>query len=300
MEEFNSETEITDENIDSVLSDVESGRETGGLVDDKPNVPVDPEFELNYKGETKKLPLSKMRDLAQQGMDYSTKMGEYNKKLADYEANMASFTEKNGRYTELDQYIQENPEWWEHVTSSWEGRDGSEQLAQVAQSETQPHDVTNDPQVQAVISELQGKLQGLESFKSQFEKQQSEMNAQKEDEAYAAEFDSIQKEYGDVEFTTPDEDGQTLEYKVLKHANDNGIQSFKTAFRDFYFDELVKRSEMKAKEMTAKDLQQINKLGLSQTTEPVKPGLTQVQNVRNKSYDDINKEILDELGQGLY
>jgi hypothetical protein len=75
-----------------------------------------------------------------------------------------------------------------------------------------------------------------------------EQAAQKSaDEKLAQEVQSIREKYKDIDMDSPDENGKSLEAKVLEHAEANGIPSFKAAFNDFYQDQLIARAEAQAK-----------------------------------------------------
>jgi hypothetical protein len=281
--------------VDSLYdSAMSSGDTRGGIVDEQQAAPVDPEFEINYKGEAKKLPLSKLRDLAQQGFDYSQKMSEFNKLKAKYDSQEKEFNDRYKRFSEMDRYIAENPDWWNHVNQAWTSRD-MQQANQMGVAPSTAQQLTNDPAVMEQFEALKNEIQGLKSFKDSVETERAQAQRAQEDRKYEEELTSLQKQYPTVDFNKPDETGNTLEYNVLKHANENGIKSFKTAFLDFYHDNLMKIAEMKAKETFAKDSQQIKKLGIS-TQQPQMKRQGPSRPVSQMSYEDLTKEALAELG----
>jgi hypothetical protein len=77
---------------------------------------------------------------------------------------------------------------------------------------------------------------------------------------------------------------------------DNQIGSFRAAANDFLHEEFVKRAEQKAKEETGKEIKKAAKLGLGPITDKPTKKVERVQNVRSKSWDDIEAEALNELG----
>jgi hypothetical protein len=129
----------------------------------------------------------------------------------------------------------------------------------------------------------------LKQFKSSFEADQA-------NKALDAEVQDIRKQYPDQPWDVLDENGQSLEMRVYDHAIKNGIQSFKTAFRDLMHDNLVKYHADKAREAAVKELQAQRKQGLiGVSTAP------QVQNPmaapkKFTSYDDAANAALAELG----
>ena len=283
--------EITNEQASTMHDEAYSSAPERGIQDEQVNTPVDPEFEINWKGETKKLPLSKIKDLAQQGYDYSQKMSEFNKQKLAAEQAKKEFDERYSRYNEMDKYVSENPTWWDHVNQQYQNKGQTLGVAPSTATE-----LTNNPEMMEVFESLKNEVQGLKSFKDSVEQEKAKDMQQKDDQKYQEDLAGLQKMYPTVDFSAPDESGMSLEYNVLKHANDNGIKSFRTAFLDFYHDNLMKMAESKAKETFAKDSQQIKKLGISFNNEPSGKKTTQAKSVRNSSYEDLTREALEELG----
>lgn len=285
--------EFTNEQVSTMHDEAYASAPERGIVEEQNTAPIDPEFDINYKGETKKLPLSKIRDLAQQGYDYSHKMSEFNKSRLEMERKQKEFDERYGRYNEMDKYVQKNPSWWDHVNQQYQDR-GQQATQGVAPTTAQA--LTTDPQMLEVFESLKNEVQGLKSFKDTVEQERARDLQQKDDQKYQEELSGLQKMYPTVDFSAPDATGMSLEYNVLKHANDNGIKSFRTAFLDFYHDNLMKMAESKAKETLAKDSQQIKKLGIQVHKEPNGTQPKKATNVRNSSYEDLTREALEELG----
>jgi len=285
--------EFTNEQVSTMHDDAYASTPERGIIEEQVNTPVDPEFDIVWKGETKKLPLSKIKDLAQQGYDYSQKMSEFNKSKLQAEQKQKEFDERYGRYNEMDKYVTENPSWWDHVNQQFQQK-GQHQQMGVAPTTAQA--LTNDPETREIIESLKNEVQGLKSFKDTIDQERAKDMQQKDDQKYQADLEGLQKMYPTVDFSAPDATGMSLEYNVLKHANDNGIKSFRTAFLDFYHDNLMKMAESKAKETFAKDSQQIKKLGISFNKEPNGKPFQQAKNVRNSSYEDLTREALEELG----
>jgi hypothetical protein len=282
--------EVTSEQAESLYNEVSSQETHRGFADDEAQAPnLDPEFEINWKGEAKKLPLSKIRDYAQQGFDYSQKMSEINKMKFEFEKKQKEFEERYSRFSELDKYVIENPSWWDHVNKSYQSK------GQVDVAPTTERTLTTDPVKNELFESLKNEIDGFKSFKQSVEEERAQAAKAKEDQKYSQDVEGLQKAYPDIDFAKPDESGFSLEYQVLKHANDNGIKSFKTAFLDFYHDTLMKRAELKAKETLSKDLQATRKLGLTQSTEkaPVKKSSGAVT---GRTYEDLKREAMEEYG----
>jgi len=114
---------------------------------------------------------------------------------------------------------------------------------------------------------------------------------------------SIRKQFSNIDFDTPDENGLNLEMKVLQHAESLGIDgskpgAFRIAFRDFYHDHLINKAQEQAKENLQRDIQKRTKLGIVGSSDQPTKGLKVAEGVRHKSYDDLLQEALSEINGG--
>jgi hypothetical protein len=247
--------------------------------DQSSEIPMTAESEAEYEyqalGKSIKEPISMILKRASQGYDYSQKMQDYNSKMNEFSA-------KYKTYDEIDRYAQENPEWWNHVTTSFSQRS----IPNQSQEFNQAHDSTlNDP-----------RLDKFESFMNEFMMEKKNKEREEADRRLNEEIDNVKKQYSTIDFNQYDDQGKSLEKKVLEYAVENGIKSFKTAFRDFYHDELVKRASIDGKSAAAKEVQRNTKMGLLGRTEAPTKGISMANNVRTKSYSDLTQEALNELG----
>lgn len=242
------------------------------------------EYEFTWNGKQIKADRTKILQWANQGYDYAQKMSEFNKRNAEIERLKSDLKKHYEPFDTVEKYAKENPAWWNHVTQSWENRFQNGQ-----QPQGQPQQLPN---------ELLQKLDSLEKFKSEFEKRVSIEQREKEDHLLTQEVESIRKQYPNIDFDTPDAEGWSLEKRVMKHAVDHGINSFRAAFRDLRHDDLVKLAQEKAKEETAKTLQTRTKQGIIGKTQTPTKGLARAENVKSKSYDSLRDEALRELGIG--
>lgn len=228
---------------------------------------ADPIIDLVIDGKNYKAPMSKVKQWAQQGRNYSSLMNEFKTKQAD-------FDNKFKMYSEIDDYAKANPDWWKSVTESYQSRN------------TQGHQTAQA--TQAVPPELLQKLDQLEKFKSTFELDQAS-------KALEADVKGVRDTYPDLPWDSLDENGTTLEYRVLEHATKNGIQSFKTAFRDLMHEQLVKLAADKAKEAAVNEFKTQRKsglIGISSNPTQMKAKASQKFN----SYDDAAQAAMRELG----
>lgn len=238
------------------------------------------EYSLTVGGKEIKATRDKLLRWAQQGYDAPTKIGNLMKEIDSWKKKESTFSEMQQKYGQVDEYVRQNPQFWQHVLDQWESRN---------KATADP----NNPLAQTV-SQLQAQMQDLVQYKQSIENQQKQARMAQEDEAYSTEFNELKAKYPTVDFATPDEEGKTLEYKVLEHATKNGIQKFTTAFRDYYHDELMKISQEQAKEKVIKDKQKNNVRGILGVSS--QPTRKHSDDVKGKSYADLAQEALKEFG----
>jgi hypothetical protein len=155
------------------------------------------------------------------------------------------------------------------------------------------------PEIQALKSELAE----LKQFRDEYTSEKSASRMENEDKVLSQEVDSIRKQFPNIDFDTPDENGKSLEMKVLDHAQSMGLDGskpghFRSAFRDFYHDQLISRAKDEGKETVSKTIQKQTKLGLlGETSKPTR-GLKVAENVKNKSYEALLQEAIEESRSG--
>jgi len=279
MSELEADGQENDIDVDSLLADAgeatnESAIEPGA----KPEAEAQTaqEYELLVGGKQIKAPIDKIMKWAQQGYDAPNRIGELNKTLESYKSKEQQFKEWQEKYGPVDEYVRQNPQFWNHVTQSYE-----QHIAQAQQNPLHP-----------VVGELQKRLEGLEGMAQSFQQQRQAEIAKQQDTQYMEEFSAIQKQYPKVDFATPDESGKSLEYKVLEYAQAKGIKEFTPAFRAFYHEELVKNAAEEAKEKLINDKQAKSKLGILGIS--AAPTKRHSDSVKGKSYNDLTSEILQE------
>lgn len=278
----------SEDDVDSLLESIDqpsndSAMEAAKPVEQTPQVQSS-DFAFTVGGKEVKLDLTKDREKlirwAQQGYEAPNKIGELNKTLDGYKSKEQQFKDWQDRFGPVDEYVKKNPQWWNHVQAQFE------QLQ--AQRQADP----NAP----IIEKLMQEVEGLKGVATTYQQQETQRQAMRDDAAYMEELQGAQKQYPKIDFTTPDQNGKSLEYKVLEFANENGIKKFTTAFKAFHHDELMKLSAEEAKEKVIKDRQSKSKLGILGIS--ATPTRKTSDSVRGKSYGDLEREALQELGLG--
>lgn len=217
----------------------------------------------------------KLHAVNQQEQKYK-QMEETNKKLA--------------RWQEFHDYAEKNPQWWQHVEASWNGKGAAENPA--GQEPLNP-----------VISELQKRVEAYESRLSQYDKHLESQKHEVEDKHFREEITGVEKQFG-VDLWQADEQGKSLQWRVLEHMEALGLDGtkkghFTAAFKDYYFDNLVGREKESAKEAHAKQQAELKKagiLGVSRT--PKQPGNAFNGNAKDYSWDKLGEMIMADVRAG--
>lgn len=272
-------SDLSDAQVNELLSDGEGNAEIP-----MSNQPQPQKFKFQAGGKDIEASQEELIKWAQMGYNYPQQKAEFNKQIEAFKAQQAEFEQRQKQFTpfmEIDKYARENPQWWEMVSNEYA------KAQQGITQETSPE-----------IAALKEEIAELRKFRDELQSEKSAQQLEKEDKELAGEVESIRKSYPNIDFDTPDESGANLEMRVLKHAMDNNIASFKVAFRDYYHDQLVAKAEIKGKETLSQELGQKSKLGiLSETSKPTR-GFQDATNVKSKSYEDLMREGIEEALAG--
>jgi hypothetical protein len=217
------------------------------------------------------------------GYHAAQRLEEANKKFQEAEQRFKTSQEMEQRWKQFDDYAKQNPAWMEHVNKSWQERenlnvDPSDPLAQRFS--------TYDNKIGTVESKVDQLL-------GHFQKQEQA----KQDQEYMGQVESVKKAYPDIDFAAADEQGRSLEYRILEHASKKNITSagFETAFRDYYHDKLITLERAKAKEEAVKELQDQRKKGIlgksqapQKTFSPADVSRMTSDDIRNAALNDAS------------
>jgi hypothetical protein len=226
---------------------------------------------------------------ASQGYNYAQHMESIKKNettLAEKEKQIEAL---RNQWEPYDKYAKENPEWANHVRQSWETRLSGAVNGQEGQP---PSSTTYN-----LPPEVQQKLAELENFQKEYSAHKQSVKAAEEDAALNAEIDSVAKEYPefDLKYSDPSV-GKTLEAQIIEHANIKGIHSFRAAFRDMMFDQIMSKRVTASKEAAAKELQDRAKKGIVKTSDTP---FTKQNPMANKSGSKSYYDLVNEAGKEL-
>lgn len=280
-----SQEEMTEESADELLSSIEAPSEQSvetqhnDVQQQSAQQQAAQEYAIKYGGKEIKAPIEKILRWAEQGYEAPQKIGDLNKQLETWKSKEQLLKEIEGKYKPIDDYARENPQWLQHVQQQYEARSQQQQA---------------DPNNQH-YTELRSQFEQQKNILDQLMADKEAARIAKEDEQYNLGFENLKKQFQKVDFNSVDDSGKSLEYRVLEHANKKGINDFTTAFKDYYFDDLMKIKETEAKEKLIRDKQANTKLGILNISSTPTPKRIS-DSVKGKSYGDLEREALAEYG----
>ena len=240
-------------------------------------------YEFQVNGKPVKIAANdpKLTQWLSQGYAYPQKMAEVNKQIEEMRAKEAKIQEMEKRFGPIDEYVRQNPDFWQLVEQQWQQRG-------------QAYD-PNNPLARELMG-LKQQLGELTEFQKQVLSERQAQQQQHEDKALETEIDSIRKQHPDLDLSAVQPDGHTLEYHVLKYANDRGIRNFTDAFLAFNHKHFVTKAAERAKETAAKETQKKTKLGLLSKSSTPRGEISTLKDAKAKTHNDILEEIKGELG----
>ena len=278
-----------DHDVDAILQQAYSGESSIPMESTSPHVqetaPVQQapkEWEFDWKGQRIKADETKLVKWAQQGYDYAQNVNSFKGEKEKWDKERQEWDSKVTPYRQIDEFAVQNPDWWSHVEQSYQQK------------------MQNRPEIPA---ELKNYLEPIvqdyslvKTFVQDYQKQQVEKEFQEQDAKLDRDIKSISEKYGNLDFSSKDESGQSLEQRVLDHALQNNIPTFRASFLDYYHDQLETLAETRGRESVSKEMKERKKLGiLEESKSPFKSFLSPSQNVGKKSWGDLHAEVLKEL-----
>lgn len=288
-------TELTDERMDELVNGTTESntREIPMTKDETPEAsaaakPAEELMEFFHNGKPIKGTREQIIKWAQMGYGVPQTMQKFNQDKTQWETQKTQWEKQWGHYRQVDDWAKNNPDQWQRIQASLQNPD-----------QGQNPSATNSTPLPEIQS-LKAELNQIKGVAQTWQEHMTQQQTKAEDEKLNQEIQSIQEKYKDLDWKNPDETGKSLEFKVLEHAQSNGIKNFATAFKDFYHDELISRAEAQAKQNVSKGIQAKTKLGILGESPTPRKGVAPVTDVKNKSYEDIMSEIRAERAQGLY
>lgn len=287
-------TPSTDTNVDDLLNSVyepsaplEAPTEQEGNADsasESPEPQVEQsgsKFVLKHKGKEIELDPEKATAYAQKGYDYETKMRDFKVRKKLYEQEIEKQKNMYGELAEINEFAKQNPAFEQLIQREWAKIQSGQQI-----------EVAPEDKVTLLESRLNQVMDKLSSQEEQLTaKQEAELEAAQE-----TAIESYKDQYKDFDWETKDENGATLEDRIMQNMIDKGVKDFQIMADHVLKNELLARQQMEAKRKIGKQLQHSNKHGLGQVTSQSQQKTSKAKDIGNKSYDDLVAEGLAELG----
>lgn len=242
-------------------------------------------FKYTANGKEIEEPIEMILKRASMGYNYAQHMDSFKKEQESFLSEKERISQLESKWKPYDEYAQQNPDWAEHVRTTYEQALNGLNNTQSLSSET--HNLP--PAIQKELSEMR-------QFVSEFKETKQRLQIEREDEILNDQIAKVKSAYTDIDFdrTNPD-NGKSLEYEVLEHGRTHGINSFKAAFLDFYHDKLLAQATTKAKEAAVKELQERNKKGFIAESDTSFLNKSSSSSNRNRSYEELALEGAKEL-----
>ena len=272
-EAVSNSTELTDDQVTELYDKVNAPTNNEIPMSAKPEQAAEEKYAIAEGLEVSKDDLMKY---ARSGHEYQTKMEQFQQQQTELE-------QSSSRYKEIDEFATGNPEWWDHVQKSYNDREQN--------NDNIEPDAGLSPELQAIQGQITEISKFIDAQKSEMEQKQRA----EEDSHLESEITQVRDAHPNMDFTTTDETGKTLEQNVLTHAMQIGTSSFRAAFRDLMHERLIAKAAEQGKEALGKDLERKTKLGIlgENSTSVLKKSKSYS---KDKSYDDLTQEALEELG----
>lgn len=294
MDQTHDSSEI---NVDDLLASIGEGPTAEGPTDPETpaaaSAPETPEpappstYKIKVNGQEIDATVDQLQQWAQQGYHYSQQKNNLEQQRTQFQKELEEAKRFRELYAPVDEYAQKNPQWWDSITQSFQSRD------QIRA----PGDGQDNP-VFEHLNSLKSELSEMKKNWETFQAEKAEKARIEQDQALNSQIEEVRKQYKDVSLEEVDDTGKSLENRVLDFAIENNIADFRNAFRLFNHERLMKLAEERGMQQLVKDRQKQTKLGLlGQSPTPTR-GIQKATNIREKSYDSLLDEALEELNNG--
>jgi len=295
--------ELTDERMEELANGTEraSNRDIPMTEADRPEVkdakpaPQAESYEFKHGDKTIKATREQLIQWAQMGYGYPQKAQALNQQKAAIEKAQKEMEARFAPYSQVDEWAKKNPQDWQTFERLW--KSGAWKNAQAQPGQPAPGVAT--PDVERLISErLSQQLQPFQEFVQQAQAERQAQAEKEADEQLKQEVQSIREKYKDLDWTTLDENGKSLEQRVLDHGIQHEIGSFSTAFRDLLHEQLISQAQAQAKMAVSRGIQEKTRLGILGQSPMPKKGFSQAKDPKTQSYEELAREAMEELKSG--
>ena len=193
---------------------------------------------------------------AQQGYGYSQRAAELNTR----EAALKQMEEKTGQYQKLAEAFDANPGFKAQIMKLYQ--DTVSGLGAAQKAGDQPAIDANGDLLKQIQPLIQQAVAPFQQKAQQFDEFQSQMANKAADESLAKEQQSLQSKYDKHDWTTEDEGGHTLMWRILKMAMDKGLTELEDAYKLYMFGSVAENSKADALRGEAKRIEEEKRRGV--------------------------------------
>lgn len=218
-------------------------------------LPLSHELPIKHNGQVIKAPLEKVLNAFRERQHLSDKFSAFNKEREEFEAAKAALGDMNqlSELQKIQQWSQESPEEFERFWEMYQNRDNY--LKQGDESGM----ITAE--LQSLRSTIKQQQDAIQQLMSGHEEQQTAAEIQEVEQ----EIDAFKSQYGEkygIKLEETDEEGLSLQARIIKHGIDNNIDSFKLAAFDFLEDRLFTTAQQEGRREVADKIKQDRRAGI--------------------------------------
>lgn len=249
-------------------------------------------YEIKHGDKTIKATREQVIQWAQMGYGYPQKAQALNQQKAQLEKAQKDMDSRFAPYHQVDAWAKANPNDWKQFEQMWKSGAWKNGAAQTAG--TAPH----APPLADVERLVQERLAPFHNFIQEVQTEKQAREEKEQDQVLDGEIKSIRDKFKDLDWGALDENGKSLEMRVLEHATQNEIKSFGTAFRDLLHDQLVQQAAAQAKMNLSRGIQDKTKMGILGQSPMPKKGFSEAKDPRKQSYEELAREAIEEMKSG--
>jgi hypothetical protein len=235
-------------------------------------------------------PLEMILKRAGMGYHYAQQMHQFNQNMEAWNKEKGTMTERMKqleRWEQYNKYAEENPDWASYVEQNWQNRSNLNPAQQ------------QDPYADR-FKQYDETLENFKRFMDESLTERQKTQYAQEDQTFAKEVETVGKTYG-VDFHQADEQGRSLEWRVLDHMGKLGMTGkpgqFTAAYKDFDFENLQGKAKQTALENTSKEKAELKKAGIIDISRSPKSPNPSTRYSQNDSWEDLGAKALAELRQ---
>jgi hypothetical protein len=247
------------------------------------------ELELVANGKQIKAPLSKVRQWAQQGYDYSQKMSALKDEQLSWDQKVAEL-KKDSEIAEITQFARTNPDWDKFVREMYEQRTQF-QNEEWRRTASDPY-LSKIQSLEKTISELAPEVKAFRDERQKIANEAADKKLEAEVDAVATKYSKYGMDIKAIDASS----GQTLEETALQYGSEHGIP-FRSAFLELYGDKLDALREESIKKQVANDFAKKQKegfIGISPTSQQARPS------AKPRNWGDATEQAIADLKSGKY